>query len=186
MIPLKFSLRWGVLLALAASGAFAESVGGGRGGPFLQYHTASLAQFDGEIKGNPVVVGGMGFGFSSRTFRVGGAGGAGFLWGPSDNVQFGMGYGGIIGEFIIVPWLSARMLVGGGGYAVSKVAADTPSQQTLDKLGSGGFFLFHPGVNADITLNNMMKLGISAGYFLPNIGELQSFTLTFCLSFGRT
>lgn len=173
------------IFCLVASSSFAETSGSGKGGPFIQYHSNSVGRFDGDMKGNPVVVGGVGFGYSTKNFRLGGAGGAGFLWGSSNNVQFGLGYGGVVGDLSLASWLSARLLIGGGGYSVAKIADQTIIAQTLSKLNSGGFVLFHPALNADIPLSNMMKLGFSFGYFLPNIGELQSFTLTTSLTFGR-
>jgi len=164
--------------------ARAESASG-KGGPFIEYHGSSIANFDPQIGGTPIVLGGSGVGLASRNFKLGGSGGAGFLWNASQNVQFGLGYGGILGEYTITNWLNARLVVGGGGYSVAKVVNETDANKTLEKLSSGGFFLFLPSLNADIALNNGVKLSMGLGYFLPNISQLQSLTFTVALNVGR-
>jgi len=176
----------GVLLfaSLLSSHALAESAAG-KGGPFMEYHATSISAFDAELTGSPLVLGGSGVGLASKHFRLGGAGGAGFLWNPSQNVQFGLGYGGLLGEYVITNWLNVRLVIGGGGYAVAKIVSETESERTLEKLSSGGFFLFHPTVNADIPINNMLRLSVGLGYFLPNVSQLQSATFTVALNIGK-
>lgn len=157
----------------------------GRGGPFLAIHTSPLSAFDPEVFGTPVVIGGVGFGSSSKTFRFGGGGGGGFLYNATENVHFGLGYGGGVGEYQLTSWLFARLMIGGGGYALAKTVLETESQRVLRKLSSGGFVLFYPQLSAEIPVNNGFKLAVIAGYFLPNVGRLQSFTIAANFIFGK-
>jgi len=173
-----------VILVVCLMGCSAVLARGGRGGPFIDYHGKSLSSFDAAIGGNPLVIGGTGFGFASKKFRFGGAGGGGFLMNGTENVQFGMGYGGLVGEYLITKWLYARLLMGGGGYSVTKITSQTPSQINQERIGGGGFFLFHPSVNAEIKLNRQTFLDVSIGYFLPNVQKLTSFTIGFNLVLG--
>ena len=165
--------------------AKAEALGGGKGGPFVQYNNKSLSSFDSAMSGNPVVIGGIGFGWASKTFRVGGGGGGGFLWSGNESAQFGIGYGGIVGEYIISEWLMGRMMIGGGGYAVSKVISETDTTVQVQKIASGGFILFHPQIVADLKIGQWASLGFSIGYFLPNVAKLQSPSFSVQLTFGR-
>lgn len=164
----------------------AEGMGGGRGGPFIQYHSNSLSSFDPTVSGSPMVIGGVGFGWATKSFRLGGGGGGGFLWNASDNLTFGMGYGGVIGEYVIAPnWLNGRLLIGGGGYSVAKITSQSDSQVNFQKLSSGGFIVFHPSISAEVKIHNWMQLAANFGYFLPNIGRLQSFTMGINVMFGK-
>lgn len=180
-------LIWGglVLLLFFSFSLRAETLGGGKGGPFIQYNNASLGRFDSEIGGNPLIIGGLGFGWASKKFRVGGGGGGGFLWSGTESAQFGIGYGGMVGEYIIADWLLARMMIGGGGYAVSKIMSETDTTLQVKKISSGGFILFHPQVVADIKIGQWASLGFSIGYFLPNIARLHSPSFSIQLMFGR-
>lgn len=173
-----------LLLCLCALGARGENAAG-KGGPFIEYHSTPVSAFDSALTGVPIVLGGSGVGLASRNFKLGGAGGAGFLWNPSQNVQFGLGYGGMLGEYTLTNWLNVRLVIGGGGYAVAKIVDETEAQKTVEKLSSGGFFLFLPSVNADIALNNAVKLSMGLGYFLPNVSNLQSVTFTVALNIGK-
>jgi len=164
----------------------AETLGGGKGGPFIQYNNASLANFDKNIAGNPLIIGGIGFGWASKTFRIGGGGGGGFLWSGSESAQFGIGYGGMVGEYIISEWLMARLMIGGGGFSVSKIISETDTTLQVQRISSGGFLLFHPQIVADIKIGQWASLGFSIGYFLPNISRLQSPSFSIQLMFGRT
>ncbi len=174
-------------LALLAIPSYAatSALGGGRGGPFFEYHAGSLSSFDPSISGNPVVIGGVGYGFASKVFRIGGGGGGGFLWNANDNVNFGLGYGGAIGEYVIAPWLSGRLMIGGGGYSVSRVLSQTDSTTVVQKIDSGGFLLFYPSVLAEVNLSGWVNMAINVGYFLPNVSKLQSFTMGIHLIFGK-
>jgi len=163
----------------------AETLGGGKGGPFIQYNNASLANFDKNIAGNPLIIGGIGFGWASKTFRIGGGGGGGFLWSGSESAQFGIGYGGMVGEYIISEWLMARLMIGGGGFSVSKIISETDTTLQVQRISSGGFLLFHPQIVADIKIGQWASLGFSIGYFLPNISRLQSPSFSIQLMFGR-
>lgn len=174
-----------VICLFLTQSVHAETLGGGKGGPFVQYNGTSLSNFDSAITGNPMIIGGMGFGWASKTFRVGGGGGGGFLWSGSESAQFGIGYGGVIGEYIISDWLLARMLIGGGGYAVSRVVSETDTILQIQKISSGGFILFHPQLVADIKISQWASLGLSLGYFMPNIAKLHSPSFTIQLMFGR-
>jgi hypothetical protein len=165
---------------------FAEALGGGRGGPFIDFHNASLENFDVGVAGSPVVIGGVGFGWATKAFRIGGGGGGGFLWNATDNVTFGMGYGGVVGEYTISPpWLSARLMIGGGGYSIAKITSQSDTQQTVQKLSSGGFILFHPQINMEVKVGGMAYLSGMIGYFLPNVGRLHSFTMGVNIMFGK-
>ena len=165
---------------------FGEALGGGRGGPFIDYHSGSLSAFDSGVAGSPIVIGGVGFGWATKSFRIGGGGGGGFLWNATDNVTFGMGYGGVVGEYTIAaPWLSARLMIGGGGYSVAKVTTQTDTQQTFQRLSSGGFILFHPQLSAEVRVHSWAYLSAMIGYFLPNVGRLHSFTFGFNIMFGK-
>jgi len=179
------SIFWGLFFSLLTSIGFAETLGGGKGGPFIQYNSTQLSNFDSTISGNPMIIGGMGFGWASKSFRVGGGGGGGFLWSGTESAQFGIGYGGIIGEYIISDWLLTRLLVGGGGYAVSKIISETDATLQIQKISSGGFILFHPQIVADIKISQWASLGFSLGYFMPNIAKLHSASFTIQLMFGR-
>jgi hypothetical protein len=174
----KFACLWSFAV-------FAETGSSGRGGPFLEYHATNLSNFDSGVSGTPLVIGGVGFGSTSKNFRLGGGGGGGFLWNGSDNLAFGIGYGGIVGEYIITNWLSARMLIGGGGYAVSKILSQTDTTVTTQKINSGGFLLFHPSVFFQVRLGSACTLGANLGYFLPNVGKLHSFTAGLNLLIGK-
>ena len=174
------------VLILLPNVLIAEALGGGRGGPFIDYHAGSLESFDVGVSGSPVVIGGMGFGWATKSFRVGGGGGRGFLWNATDNVTFGMGYGGVVGEYTISPpWLSARLMVGRGGYSIAKITSQSDTQQTVQKLSSGGFILFHPQINMEVKVGGMASLSCMMGYFLPNVGKLHSFTIGFNIMFGK-
>lgn len=116
-------------------GALAETASG-RGGPFVQFHVKPLSAFDPLLGGNIMVVGGKGIGVVAKNFRLGGAGGGGFAWGAGENVSFGMGYGGVLSEYTITPWMTASMLVGGGGFAVSRIVAETTTSTTFEKISS--------------------------------------------------
>lgn len=179
---------WGLLglaLLVTPGSLFAEVSGGGRGGPFLEYHNRSLSAFDPEVSGNPVLIGGFGFASTSKKFRIGGGGGGGFLMNPSENVQFGLGYGGVVGEYTINEWLNARLLIGGGGYGVVKIISETETERVIRKLSTGGFFLFFPSVNAEIQLTKFSALHVGIGYFLPNVNRLDSVTVIFSLIMGK-
>lgn len=180
-----FCLLLGLAFRPTAARAEAGAGGSGRGGPFVEYHFSSMSNFDPSISGNPIFLGGVGFGFAAKNFRLGGGGAGGFLWNPSGNVQFGTGYGGVVGEYTLAPWLNARLLIGGGGYAVAKVLTDTDTTTTLQKLGSGGFVLFYPSVSAEFPLDANIKVAVNAGYFLPNITQLESFTVGINFLFGK-
>lgn len=166
-------------------GAQAETLGGGKGGPFIQYNNASLSSFDKAIAGNPLIIGGIGFGWATKSFRIGGGGGGGFLWSGSESAQFGIGYGGMVGEYVISDWLLARMMIGGGGFSVSKIVSETDTTIQIQRISSGGFILFHPQVVADIKIGPWASLGFSIGYFLPNIAKLHSPSFSIQLMFGR-
>ena len=175
-----------LLLAVVTGVARAETSGfGGRGGPFISYHSNPVTGFDAEVTGNPVFIGGMGFGQINKQIRLGGGGAASFLLGPSENVHFGLGYGGAVGEYVFTPWLSARLMIGGGGYAVAKVVSETETQRVVQKLSSGGFILFYPSLTAELPLYNWLRLGMNLGYFLPNVGRLQSVTFGVSVMFGK-
>lgn len=176
---------WVFLVTFFSVSSWAQTLGGGKGGPYFQYNNASLSQFDPEISGNPLIIGGMGFGWASKKFRIGGGGGGGFLWSGSESAQFGIGYGGMVGEYIIADWLLGRMLIGGGGYSVSKVVSETDTVLQVEKISSGGFILFHPQVVADIKIGQWASLGFSIGYFLPNVARLHSPSFSIQLMFGR-
>lgn len=174
-----------LLVALVPARLYAEAIGGGKGGPFIQHNSADLSRFDGDISGTPMIIGGYGFGWATKTFRIGGGGGGGFLWSGSETTQFGMGYGGVVGEYLISEWLFARLLIGGGGYSVSKVLVQTDTLLQVQKISSGGFILFHPQIVADIKLSPFSSLGFSLGYFAPNIAKLNSFSVSIQLMVGR-
>lgn len=187
---MNFQITLGALLLLfvatICSQTYAESgSSGGRGGAFVQMHTNPLSAFDPEMKGTPLVVGGEGFAPLGKGFRIGGGGGGGFLWNASNNSQFAMGFGGLMGDYDANHWLSFRIILGGGGYAVSKTISDTNSLTTEQKLGSGGFLLVAASVGAEVSISSGSKLGFRLGYFLPNVQHLQSLTLGVHLSFGK-
>lgn len=163
----------------------AEVGGTARGGPLLEHHFGSLSTFDPELRGNPLVVGGVGMGQISKNFRVGGGGGGGFLLNGSDNVELALGFGGAVIEYIITHWFTLRVLLGGGGYAVQKVVSETLSDRLLRKVASGGFFLVNPSINAEINIGTWMKLIIGLGYFMPTVSKLQTPTINMNLLFGK-
>ena|SRR3989338_5947930 len=183
---LSLRLNYAIWIALCffSLGAYGERGGGGRGGPFISLHTSPMSDFDPDISGAPVVIGGIGFGSSTKTFRIGGGGGGGFLFNPTENVHFGLGYGGGVGEYQLTSWLFARLMIGGGGYALAKTVLETESQRVLRKLSSGGFVLFYPQLSAEIPIARSIKLAVIAGYFLPNVSRLQSFTVAANFVFG--
>lgn len=187
----KVSMRLPIFILMCVmlftgANSFAESTGG-RGGPFVEYHANSLTNFDSGVAGSPIIIGGVGFAWATAKFRLGGGGGGGFLWNGSDNLHFGLGYGGVVGEYVIAPyWLNARLMIGGGGYAVAKITTETDATRVVQKINSGGFILFHPSINAEIKIYNWVSIDFMAGYFLPNIGRLHSFTVGINLLFGTT
>jgi hypothetical protein len=175
-----------ILLCFGARNSFAEqSTAAARGGINFAYHFNSLAAFDAELAGTPFVVGGEGFATVFKNFRVGGGGGGGFVWTTSDNIMFGMGYGGVLGEYTPAPWLAIRLLIGGGGYAVAKVTTDSINTQTISKLSAGGFILFYPSVRFEIPLSAIVKISVNVGYFVPNKAQLRSVTMGISLLFGK-
>lgn len=181
---IPFSFLFSLLLFCGASASFAE-VDGGKGGAFLQIHTSSLGAFDPELSGNPVVIGGEGYAYAGKNWKIGGAGGAAFLWNPSDNAQFALGYGGLLGEYLIFKWLNARLLIGGGGYNIAKTVSQTLTSQVDEKLGSGGFLVVYPSIGSEFAITGNLKLGVRLGYFLPNVSRMQSFTLGIHILFGK-
>ncbi len=174
-----------LLLWAASSHAMGGGQGGGRGGIVWAYHTGSLSAFDPQISGNPMVIGGVGFAFTSKSFRIGGGGGGGFLWTGSDNANFGMGYGGAIGEYTVMPWLNARLMIGGGGFSVSRLVSESDTTRTVQKINSGGFLLFYPQLSAEVKISSFVYLAFNLGYFIPNVSKLQSFTMGLNLMFGK-
>lgn len=185
---MKRTLYLCTLLLFCSATTLRAEVGGygGRGGPFIQYHGYSLAAFDLEVEGHPLVIGGVGLGSVAKHFRIGGGGGGGFLWNPSENVHFGLGYGGVVGEYSITYWCIARLLIGGGGYALAKVLTQTDTTTTVHKISSGGFILFHPAVHFEIPIHSWIKLSAAVGYFLPNVSKLHSVTLSVNVLFGKS
>lgn len=173
-------------ISLCAASLHAESSSTARGGLFFAYHFNPLSAFDSELNGNPFTVGGEGFAQVFQNFRVGGAGGGGFVWASRDNITFGLGYGGVLGEYAVTKWFAIRMLIGGGGYAVAKVTQDSISSSSLSKLSAGGFILFYPSIKFEIPLGAMVKLTTNIGYFLPNKSQLHSVTFGLSLLFGKT
>jgi hypothetical protein len=165
-----------LFLCVSASFVSAETTSGGRGGPFIHYHASNLSAFDPGISGSPVVIGGVGMGWVSKSFKLGGGGAGGFLWNGSDNLAFGLGYGGVVGEYTITSWMYGRIMIGGGGYAVGKILSQTDTTTTTQKINSGGFLLFHPSVLFQIQVAKWCSLAADIGYFLPNVGKLHSFT----------
>lgn len=176
-------LLLGVLLCLAPQAR--GETGSGRGGIFIEYHLKSIAAFDPLLSGNAMVIGGKGIGASGKNFRLGGAGGGGFAWGAGQNVSFGMGYGGVLTEFSLTPWLTAGMIVGGGGFSVARVTAETDTTTTVSKISSGGFVLFYPSLQAEIKLKGFMTLVGTMGYFLPTNPRLHSVTLGVSILVGK-
>jgi hypothetical protein len=144
-----------------------------------------VAAFDPAVGGQPVALGGTGFVQVGKNFRLGGGGGGLFLSSASENSQFSMGYGGIIGEYIIAHWFSARLLVGGGGFSVYRITNETELEYTVRKVATGGFFVIQPSVHAELPLTGWMRLVFSLGYFMPNLTRLESTTLGFNLLFGK-
>lgn len=175
-----------LLLLLFGSVAFARGLSSGRGGPYMEYHSSSLGSFDSELVGNTVFLGGVGYGAAGKEFRIGGGGAAGFVWDGGSNIDYGVGYGGIVGEYEVSPWLNVGLMVGAGGYSISKIIAQTNSQVTFQKIASGAFVLFYPTVTAEVKLKKgWLSLGAKVGYFLPNESRLHSFTLGITLLFGK-
>lgn len=171
---------------LCAAGARAEStIGSGRGGIYVNYHLRPLSSFDPLLTGNAMVVGGKGAGVVAKNFRLGGAGGGGFAWGGGSDVSYGMGYGGVLGEYSITPWFNASLIVGGGGFSVGRVVASTSTTTTTQKIASGGFLLFYPEVHAEVKLRSLLTLQFNFGYFLPTDAALQSMTLGVSLVIGK-
>jgi hypothetical protein len=176
---------WVTLALLCLSGTASAQMASGRGGPFIEAHLKSLAAFDPALSGNTMVVGGKGIGAAGKYFRLGGAGGGGFAWGAGENVSFGMGYGGVLTELTVTKWLTASMIVGGGGYAISRIVSETETTTTFEKVSSGGFVLFYPGIQAEIKLPGYMTLAATLGYFLPTVSRLQSVTVGLSLLMGK-
>lgn len=156
-----------------------------RGGPYFEYHTNSLSSFDPRISGNAFVIGGVGYGSLGKSFRLGGGGGGGFLWDSSNDVSYGMGYGGAIGQYLVAPWMSFQMMIGGGGFSVARVITQTDTTTTLEKISAGGFVLFYPSVCFEVNLRKFLSLSAKLGYFLPNNAKLHSFTLGLTLLLGE-
>lgn len=165
--------------------SFGLSPRGAGGGPFLEYHLRDLSAFDPTVSGNPVVMGGMGLTPVGRQFLLGGGGGASFLLGGSSTVQFGMGYGGMIGVFQFASYLSARVLVGGGGFALVEVLSESETQRVVRKISSGGFIVFHPTLDFDFSLMRTTQCALSLGYFLPSVSDLAGVTISLRIQFGR-
>ena len=168
-----------------ASAASGNNAMGARGGSFLQLHPLSLSAFDSEIDGTPLVLGGEGYATVAKNLRIGGSGGGGFLWNASNNAQFALGYGGFLGEYVVKNWFNVRVLIGGGGYAVTKTVLETQNQITDNKLASGGFILVYPSIGTEFNISGGLRMGIRLGYFLPNADKLASLTLGFHLYFGK-
>jgi hypothetical protein len=175
----------GAVCLLMSSSVLGAGIGSGRGGFYFHYHGSSLNSFDPALNGNPFVIGGAGFGAINKTFRIGGGGGGGFIWSGNDSVNFGMGYGGAIAEFTVLPWLNASLLIGGGGYSVAKTLSQTDTTTTVQKINSGGYLLFYPSLTADVSIDGWVFLGFHIGYFLPNVSKLQSFTTGIHVTFGK-
>lgn len=132
-----------------------------------------------------MVVGGKGVGTLAKNFRLGGAGGGGFAWGAGDNVSFGMGYGGVIAEYSLTSWMSASMLVGGGGFAVSRITSETISTTTYEKISAGGFVLFYPSIDFEVKVRPYISIVGNLGYFLPTNTRLHSVTLGVSVLMGK-
>lgn len=163
------------LILFFSKALFAEGGGGGKGSIFLNYHTGTLSQFSNVPVGNIMTVGGYGVADLFGGLRLGGGGGAGFIIYSASTLSMGYGYGGIVAELRLLKWLTTQCLLGGGGYALSNASG---------VLQSGGFLVLHPTLTAEIDLSPKTKLGLIAGFFMPNETRLATATLGVSYIFG--
>jgi hypothetical protein len=180
--PLKWLV---VLVGFLISSPLPAEMTSGQGGLYTELHLANLSAFDPSVSGLPIVLGGEGFGSVTRNFRIGGGGGGGFIYGPNDSTHFGMGYGGVMGEYLFSNWLSFSLLIGGGGYAISNVVSSSQTQALTTQVAAGGFLLVKPALKAEFPISNAVRISGSIGLFLPNVSQLQSVTVGLHLAFGR-
>jgi len=128
------------------------------------------------IKGNKFVLGGTGYRLVSNNT---------YLEGPADKpigvgadstrtIDIGMGYGGLLLEYILFPksavHLSFPLIIGAGGSTLNakKYQDDSnlnPNEWALyDYVESSGFFLLEPGINVELNMAKFFRLSAGANY----------------------
>lgn len=158
----------------------------------------------GWIIGHKFVIGGGGYGLTSNnTFQENPADKPASVPGDSTRtIGIDMGYGGLILEFIALPksavHLSFPVLIGGGGSSlgaktyVGQSSYYPEGWETYDFIESTGFFVFEPGVFAELNMTKFFRLSAGATYRLIAGADLQrlnnknlsGFTFSLALKFG--
>lgn len=137
----------------------------GAGGPFLK-----MLQ---PIGGTPFfLVGGLGKGYLTENFYLGGGG----CGGINTNGTGGLGYGGFLSgyewELAGLRW-DGSLLVGGGGGA-----------RTSNSQDAGGGFAIEPGISLLKTIGGGAKVGLGLSYlYFPSAASLSGPALSLRLEF---
>lgn len=149
---------------------------GGYGAP-----TVALTSF----KGDPVVlVGGQGGWIINRRFVIGGGGrGIATRYGTTLNgrrVDFEMGYGGILFEYIGAPsrllHYGGELLIGGGDARYFEESTGTSDGD--DSIASTSIFASELGGRLELNVTTFFRVGLSGGYRLIVGSDLQGLSDT--------
>jgi hypothetical protein len=125
----------------------------------------------GWVIGNKFVIGGGGYGMTTNNILGNNQLIAGV---DSTDLKLGLGYGGIMLEYIAMPHkaihFSFPLILGAGGASVSKKIYDpnntinSEDWTNYEIVESSGFFVVEPGVNVDLNLIKFMRISFGAKY----------------------
>jgi hypothetical protein len=173
------------------SGDFAR---GGYGGPVLMYSRVldrDAIFFGGRggwIVGHRFVLGGGGFGMTTRPPAPEGAPDVG------EDLRLDFGYGGVWLEYILLPdkvvHATVGTLIGGGGTSYTRVRRTEREDREVE---SDPVFVLDPVVSIELNVIRFMRVSAGVGYRyvgsvnLPGLRreDLSGFTGSVMLKFGR-
>lgn len=189
-----------------------DHASGGYGAPELRLgninNTSSLfvGGRGGWIIGHQFVLGGAGYGLATNnTFDH-----TENLLDGNDNMvndsirslKIGMGYGGVLIEYILMPQkpvhFSFPLIIGAGGANVGSNINNQTTNGTsqnwtsYESVESSSFFIVEPGVNVELNLTKFMRLSCGANYRLVtgtnllrlNDSDFSGLAFNFALKFG--
>ncbi|MBI4208983.1 MAG: hypothetical protein HY538_04675 [Deltaproteobacteria bacterium] len=146
---------------------------------FNEINNAAQAAGLPTLSDNIITIGGRGYGTLNRHFRIGGGGYGAFpkseegsRGGTTTQLKFGMGYGGVILDYVF-QWRRTEWalggLMGGGGY---NLQLNGPSTTNFDEKIRGGFFVLQPHMGVLYKINRWAGVEFEASYFWTNMGDL--------------
>jgi len=153
----------------------------------------------GWVIGNKFVLGGGGYGMTSNNILDNNQ----LLEGDSTQLKLGMGYGGLMLEYILNPHkafhLSFPVIIGAGGASVSNKIYDPHNNANYEDwtnyniVESSGYFIVEPGINVDINVIKFMRISAGVNYrFITgtnleriNDSDLSGVSFNFGIKFGK-